>query len=354
MNKKISILPIVFALVTSTYAQKIKIGTYVFKDGAQYSGELMNGKPYGKGETVFKNGDTYKGEYVKGKRQGYGIYQFTDGEKYEGQWYQDQQHGKGIFYFMNNNRYDGTWYQDYQHGEGTMYYYNGDVYHGNWVNDKREGQGTYTWKNGSEYVGTWKGDKKEGQGVLTWNDSSKYDGEWKEDVRELKMLATMLCPPDTFAHERAEAWVADVPYLEIAEQLARNLLWKMAEADEMAVHLLYDRQHAYARTCAFLTFVYLFTAEKPIEAAHLNAFWVEAVRTLASRAFGASSYEKRVALTALKRYGRQSDEQAQRVLGELARFKESADAEEREMYHDLAFEFAFEKAAQHDTIVNRK
>ena len=58
MNKKISILPIVFALVTSTYAQKIKIGTYVFKDGAQYSGELMNGKPYGKGETVFKNGDT--------------------------------------------------------------------------------------------------------------------------------------------------------------------------------------------------------------------------------------------------------------------------------------------------------
>ena len=46
MNKKISILPIVFALVTSTYAQKIKIGTYVFKDGAQYSGELMNGKPY--------------------------------------------------------------------------------------------------------------------------------------------------------------------------------------------------------------------------------------------------------------------------------------------------------------------
>ena len=177
---------------------------------------------------------------------------------------------------------------------------------------------------------------------------------WKEDVRELKMLATMLCPPDTFTHERAEAWVTDIPYLEIAEQLARNLLWKMAEADEMAVHLLYDRQHAYARTCAFLTFVYLFTAEKPIEAAHLNAFWVEAVRTLASRAFGASSYEKRAALTALKRYGRQSDEQAQRVLGELARFKESADAEEREMYHDLAFEFAFEKAAQHDTIVNRK
>ena len=34
---------------------------------------------------------------------------------------------------------------------------------------------------------------------------------WKEDVRELKMLATMLCPPDTFAHERAEAWLPTSP-----------------------------------------------------------------------------------------------------------------------------------------------
>lgn len=164
---------------------------------------------------------------------------------------------------------------------------------------------------------------------------------WKEDVRELKILATMLYPADLFTHERAETWVADVPYPEIAEQLARNLLWKTAEADEMAVHLLYDRQHAYARTCAFLVFVYLFTAGRPVEAAHLNAFWVEAVRTLASRTFGAAAYEKRAALTALKRYGRQSGEQAKRVLGEFARFKDSADAEEREMYHDLEFELAF-------------
>ena len=44
--------------------QKMKIGSYTFKDGAIYSGELVSGKPNGKGRTVFKNGDTYDGEYV--------------------------------------------------------------------------------------------------------------------------------------------------------------------------------------------------------------------------------------------------------------------------------------------------
>ena len=83
-------LSLLLCMSTTALAQKMKIGSYTFKDGAVYSGELLNNKPNGKGRTLFKNGDTYEGEYVKGKRQGYGIYTFTDGEKYEGQWFQDQ------------------------------------------------------------------------------------------------------------------------------------------------------------------------------------------------------------------------------------------------------------------------
>ena len=79
------ILPLSLFVCTQLQAQTLKIGTYEFKDGAQYNGEIRAGKPHGKGKTVFKNGDTYEGEYVKGKRQGHGVYQFTDGEKYEGQ-----------------------------------------------------------------------------------------------------------------------------------------------------------------------------------------------------------------------------------------------------------------------------
>jgi hypothetical protein len=55
------------------FAQKITLGSCVTHDGGQYKGQMVSGKPNGKGSTVFKNGDMYEGGYVKGKRQGYGI-----------------------------------------------------------------------------------------------------------------------------------------------------------------------------------------------------------------------------------------------------------------------------------------
>ena len=82
-----------FSKLKGSLSSEVKIGTYTFKDGSVYNGEMKGRKPSGKGKTVFKSGDTYEGEYEKGKRQGYGVYTFSDGERYEGQWYQDQQHG---------------------------------------------------------------------------------------------------------------------------------------------------------------------------------------------------------------------------------------------------------------------
>ena len=78
-------------------AQKMTLGSTTTKDGGQYQGEMMQGKPHGKGKVTYKNGNVYEGEYQKGKRQGYGIYTFFDGEKYEGEWFQDQQHGYLLF-----------------------------------------------------------------------------------------------------------------------------------------------------------------------------------------------------------------------------------------------------------------
>ena len=93
-------------LFLSAHAQKVTIGNYSFKkNGGTYYGELVGGKPDGKGKTNFVNGDVYEGDYVKGKRQGTGAYLFSDGEKYEGDWYDDKQHGKGTFYFSNNNKH---------------------------------------------------------------------------------------------------------------------------------------------------------------------------------------------------------------------------------------------------------
>ena len=49
-------------------AQKITLGSAVTKDGGQYQGEMVMGKPHGKGKAVYKDGNCYEGEYVKGKR----------------------------------------------------------------------------------------------------------------------------------------------------------------------------------------------------------------------------------------------------------------------------------------------
>ena len=78
-----NILTIAFLVASQVVAaQKITLGSCVTKDKGEYSGEMMSGKPHGKGRAVYKNGDWYEGEYVKGMRCGEGVYSFSDGEKY--------------------------------------------------------------------------------------------------------------------------------------------------------------------------------------------------------------------------------------------------------------------------------
>ena len=80
MNLKYYALSAVFFLFTTfAFGQELNIGTYKFKDGSVYTGELQGKKPNGKGTTVFSNGEKFEGEYMKGKRQGYGVFTFPDG-----------------------------------------------------------------------------------------------------------------------------------------------------------------------------------------------------------------------------------------------------------------------------------
>ena len=95
MKRTICILLFCISITTTVSAQ-IKIGSHVFKDGAEYVGELKGKRPHGKGKTVFKNGDIYEGNYVKGKRQGEGTYTFHDGEKYVGGHYRIDDAGNAV------------------------------------------------------------------------------------------------------------------------------------------------------------------------------------------------------------------------------------------------------------------
>ena len=50
------------------WAQRVSLGSCITQDGGQYKGEIVSGRPHGKGTTIYKNGDVYEGEYIKGKR----------------------------------------------------------------------------------------------------------------------------------------------------------------------------------------------------------------------------------------------------------------------------------------------
>ena len=73
---KISIIALSLFLPFTADAQKITLRSATTKDGGEYQGDMVMGKPNGKGKAVYKNGNLYEGEYVKGKRQGFGIFTF--------------------------------------------------------------------------------------------------------------------------------------------------------------------------------------------------------------------------------------------------------------------------------------
>ena len=72
----------------------------------------------------------YEGEIIYGKPNGRGEYTNPDGRKYVGKFK------------------DGEF-----HGRGTYISPNGDMYVGEFSNGKLDGHGTYTWSDGNKYVG---------------------------------------------------------------------------------------------------------------------------------------------------------------------------------------------------------
>jgi hypothetical protein len=85
--------------------KKVKIQKYIFEDG-EYSGEISDGLPHGKGIYKYKNGDEYKGEFKKGMKDGNGYYKNIEGE-YDGFWKNNKKDGQGKYTFKNGDLYMG-------------------------------------------------------------------------------------------------------------------------------------------------------------------------------------------------------------------------------------------------------
>ena len=92
-------------------------------DGAKYEGEVVNGKPNGKGVAVYppqgeRTGDRYEGDWVDGRFHGKGTLTWHGGS-YEGDFVDGKPHGRGTL-SDEGWYYEGDFLRGYFHGKGTL------------------------------------------------------------------------------------------------------------------------------------------------------------------------------------------------------------------------------------------
>lgn len=74
---------------------------------------------------------------------------------------------------------------------------------------------------------------------------------WRDNIRECKLLAIFLLPQESY-NEIAEEWVNEVPFTEIADHLAMNILSKLPTATEEAFKWL-NNEKGLSQYCGYLT-----------------------------------------------------------------------------------------------------
>lgn len=167
-------------------------------------------------------------------------------------------------------------------------------------------------------------------------DRALAESLWKEDVRELKILATMLCPAETLSLKDALQWCAECPNQEIADYLCGELLHHHAEAMELMQRNLLS-ESPFGTYIAFMLAACLCSEGKVLSDS--------LVETLLSRGKTildeGESKEQRAVLTAFKRFGRQSQVHAAKVLDSLRGYEHCGKAEQEEFFNDLKFEFDY-------------
>ena len=118
-------------------SKKKKIKKCIFENG-EYTGEMRDGLPHGKGVFKYKNGNEYDGEFIKGLKDGHGCCKNNEGE-YDGFWKEDKKEGHGKYTFKNGDLYIGEFKADMYSGQGILLYSNGNKTIGTWENNKRNG-----------------------------------------------------------------------------------------------------------------------------------------------------------------------------------------------------------------------
>ena len=170
-------------------------GTYVFKNGARYTGNFQKGLANGKGIFYYTNGNKYIGQWKNQRRHGIGKLYYRNGNLYTGKFEKDNITGDGSMMYKSGARYTGHFTDGRPHGHGTYYFSNGERYEGDFEAGQFEGQGSYFYKDGSYYQGAWHQSERHGIGDYCDQSGHIVSCEWKDD-KAVKLLSESLLPQD--------------------------------------------------------------------------------------------------------------------------------------------------------------
>jgi hypothetical protein len=173
-----------------------------------YDGEIVNGKPNGRGVLVYNNSDRYEGNFRNGLPSGQGMYLFANNDRYEGEFATGKFNGKGTFTYENGDSYSGDFRNGQPHGRGTFSFaemaarYQGEFRYGQvngngvtfrdgircegtFYDSTLSGEATCSYPRSStvqSYVGEMRGGMAEGRGVRVWRNGRRFQGEFRSDV----------------------------------------------------------------------------------------------------------------------------------------------------------------------------
>lgn len=166
-------------------------------------------------------------------------------------------------------------------------------------------------------------------------DKALAETMWKEDVRELKILATMLCPPHRFFKEDADRWARGIFNQEIREQVCKNLFQTLPYADELVCDWI-ESEDENVRATGHWLFARLSIIRSDLTGRIPTGRLLERAKNdLESE----SLLLRQSALNTLKYFGRISPDNTGIVMRMVSSFEHADNPQEREIFDILSFEF---------------
>jgi hypothetical protein len=148
-------------------------GKLTLPNGGVYEGEILDGKPNGKGIVKFDDGETFEGMFINGVPNGKGKQSWADGAYIDGEFENGRPVGDGKMYKPGVGLFEGpvsrTGKCKITYSYGNMP--EGSYYVGDCVDGKRDGWGTQVLAGLNEETGEWRGGRIHGYSVGKLSDA---------------------------------------------------------------------------------------------------------------------------------------------------------------------------------------